>query len=145
MFERHSVSREGVMAGLIGATAVALWFLVIDTVAGRAFHTPDQLGASLMSVLGPRGSEGIVTHVLFYTVFHYAVFIGVGVVLAWLFARADGYDLGTVTIPHPLLGPLTLYQWLVMVVHHEARHTEQVAEVAATHVTGEYRAVVSSQ
>ena len=59
-------------------------------------------------------------------------------------ARADGYDLGTVSVQHPLLGPLTLYQWLVMVVHHEARHTEQVAEVAATHVTGEHRAVASS-
>ena len=88
MFERHSVSREGVTAGLIGASAVALWFLIIDTMAGRAFHTPDMLGGSLMSVLGPRGSEGLVTHVLFYTIFHYAVFIGVGVVLAWLVARA---------------------------------------------------------
>lgn len=89
MFERHSVSREGVTAGLLGATAVAIWFLIIDTVSGHAFHTPDLLGGSLMSVLGPRGSEGLATHVLFYTVFHYAVFIAVGVVLAWLVARAE--------------------------------------------------------
>jgi len=89
MFERHSVSREGTIAGLIGATAVALWFLVIDTVSGHAFHTPDLLGRSLMSVLGPPGSEGLVTHVLFYTIVHYAVFIGVGVVLAWILARAE--------------------------------------------------------
>ena len=34
MFERNSVSREGVTAGLLGATAIAVWYLVIDTVAG---------------------------------------------------------------------------------------------------------------
>ena len=89
MFERSSVSREGVTAGLLGATAVAIWFLIIDTVAGRAFHTPDMLGASLLSLFGPRGSEGMATHVLFYTLVHYAVFIGVGLVLAWIVARAD--------------------------------------------------------
>ena len=40
--------------------------------------------------------------------------------------RAKGTDLTCCTFPHPLLGPLTLYQWLVFIAQHEARHTEQI-------------------
>jgi hypothetical protein len=40
--------------------------------------------------------------------------------------RARGTDLTHFTFPHPLLGPLTLYQWFVFVAQHEARHTLQI-------------------
>jgi hypothetical protein len=33
MRERHNLAREGVIAGAIGATGVALWFLIVDTFA----------------------------------------------------------------------------------------------------------------
>ena len=42
--------------------------------------------------------------------------------------RAKGTDLTGSSFPHPLLGPLTLYQWLVFIAQHEARHTEQILE-----------------
>ncbi len=43
----------------------------------------------------------------------------------------DGLALSEVTQPHPVLGPINLYQWLLFVGAHEARHTGQVREIAA--------------
>ena len=38
--ENGSVYVEGVIAGIIGASVIALWFFVLDIVQGRPFHTP---------------------------------------------------------------------------------------------------------
>ena len=46
-------------------------------------------------------------------------------------AAGDGYALGQVTHPHPLIGPLTLYQWILFVGQHEARHAAQIRQGAA--------------
>ena len=43
---------------------------------------------------------------------------------------ADGLALGSVEIPHARLGTLNVYQWLIFLAGHEARHTEQIREVA---------------
>ena len=43
------VAREGFVAGLIGAAAVAAWFLIVDIVTARVLHAR-HAGAS--SVLG---------------------------------------------------------------------------------------------
>jgi uncharacterized damage-inducible protein DinB len=43
---------------------------------------------------------------------------------------ADGLALGDVIIPHPRLGPLNVYQWLVFIAAHEGRHTAQIRETA---------------
>lgn len=43
----------------------------------------------------------------------------------------DGLALGEVVQPHPVLGPINLYQWVLFVGSHEARHTAQVREIAA--------------
>lgn len=45
-------------------------------------------------------------------------------------AAGDGLALGAVQAPHALLGPLTLYQWILFVGQHEARHTAQIREIA---------------
>lgn len=84
MAERHNTVREGVYAGFIGATAIALWFAVIDIVAAHPLHTPDILGAGLISVLGkpPMIPDTMGFHVFVYTVFHYVAFFIVGIVIA---------------------------------------------------------------
>jgi hypothetical protein len=41
---------------------------------------------------------------------------------------ASRYDLSAIVHPHPILGPLDLYQWLLFCHHHERRHTEQIRE-----------------
>jgi len=45
-------------------------------------------------------------------------------------AKADGLALGSVSAAHPRLGPLTMYEWLLMIARHEARHVEQLDEIA---------------
>jgi uncharacterized damage-inducible protein DinB len=42
----------------------------------------------------------------------------------------DGLALSEVIHPHPVLGPINLYQWLLFVGSHETRHTGQVREIA---------------
>ena len=88
MAPRHNAAREGLIAGVLGATSVALWFLILDVLAGRPFHTPAILGTALLGVLGPAGSEGTTTRVIVYTIFHYGVFILAGIVLTAVVHRA---------------------------------------------------------
>ncbi|MDQ2667085.1 MAG: DinB family protein [Gemmatimonadota bacterium] len=45
---------------------------------------------------------------------------------------SDGLALGSVEIPHARLGTLNVYQWLLFLAGHEARHIDQIREVAAS-------------
>ena len=99
---RHSVFREGIIAGTLGATAVALWFLIVDTVSGRPFHTPTILGTALLGIFGPTADESVFILVASYTVFHYAAFCAVGIVLSLIVHQAE-------TEPAVLAGLLILF------------------------------------
>ncbi len=44
--------------------------------------------------------------------------------------RVSGRALDEVAAPHPLLGPLSFYQWLLFLAQHEERHTIQIRETA---------------
>lgn len=84
MADRHSSIREGVIAGLLGATTIAIWFLLVDLIAGHPLHTPDLFGKGLISILGkpPVMPDTMATHVIAYTIFHYAVFALTGIIVA---------------------------------------------------------------
>ena len=43
--QSRTVLKEGLILGLIGAAAVAAWFLLVDLIAGRPFFTPAVLGS----------------------------------------------------------------------------------------------------
>jgi uncharacterized damage-inducible protein DinB len=43
--------------------------------------------------------------------------------------EGDGLALGEVTASHPALGVINLYQWVLFVGQHEARHTRQVEQI----------------
>jgi hypothetical protein len=77
---RHGTIREGVIAGVLGATGVAAWFLVVDTIAGQPFFTPRVLGEAVKVVVAPDNVAPPFVVVALYTVFHYAMFILVGIV-----------------------------------------------------------------
>jgi hypothetical protein len=84
-FRVGDVYREGIIAGVIGATAVAVWFLIVDTIAGRPFFTPMLLGDALMGVFARRGSlpiESATALIAIYTFFHYVAFCIAGIILA---------------------------------------------------------------
>ena len=84
MADRHSSIREGIIAGVLGATTIAVWFLIVDVIAGHPLYTPDLLGRGLISILGkpPAMPDTMLTHVLAYTLFHYAAFVLVGIIVA---------------------------------------------------------------
>lgn len=74
--------REGIIGGLLAAAAVAVWFLVLDTVAGHPFATPARLGESVASFFAGTGGGSTASYVLGYTVFHVLAFCLSGVLVA---------------------------------------------------------------
>ena len=81
---------EGIRVGLAGAGAVALWFLFVDLVAGRALFTPGALGSAVF--LGASSPDQVVvnaTTVGLYTLLHGMVFLLVALALTALFRAAD--------------------------------------------------------
>jgi uncharacterized damage-inducible protein DinB len=46
-------------------------------------------------------------------------------------AEASGFALGEVSWPHPAVGPLNLYQWVLFIGQHEARHVGQIRRILA--------------
>jgi hypothetical protein len=79
----HSVMSEGIDVGIIGALAVAVWFLILDTIAGHPFQTPSLLGqVVLFGNSRPETSRVVFGAILVYTAFHFAVFalLGMGLV-----------------------------------------------------------------
>ena len=85
----HNFVREGIYAGVVGATAIAIWFLIIDTVSGRPFYTPKLLGHAVISVLGQAMPDTATTQVIGYTIFHYAMFAIVGIILVAIVHQSD--------------------------------------------------------
>jgi hypothetical protein len=59
-----------------------------------------------------------------------------GILLHQLHA-ADGLALSSVVHPHPLLGPLDVYEWVYFVGGHELRHAAQVRELSTHFETTE--------
>jgi hypothetical protein len=43
-----------------------------------------------------------------------------------LLPRLKAVNLSTVSYPHPVFGPLDLYEWFVMIGVHEERHMRQI-------------------
>jgi putative oxidoreductase len=86
----HPLAREGVIAGVIGATVIAVWFFGVDLVFGRALFTPITLGRGMLSIFGPvPASQSTVVLVLAYTLFHYAAFMVLGMVAAMIVSVAN--------------------------------------------------------
>ena len=78
-----SVAREGVVAGACAAMAVGLAFVVADLLAGPPLFTAGLLGVALVKALGLATTiQSIGMAALGYTVFHFAVFIAVGIAAA---------------------------------------------------------------
>lgn len=78
---QHPVLVGGVVAGLVGAAAVAAWFFLLDVMAGRPFFTPAALGSLVF--LGAQSPEEVrvgLGTVGAYTALHVAAFSAVGIV-----------------------------------------------------------------
>jgi len=89
----EGIYQEGLVAGLLGAAAIAVWFLILDAVAGRPLQTPTILGTAIF-----RGGQGLASPetvpvsfemVVLYTWVHALVFWVLGGIAARLLAVAD--------------------------------------------------------
>jgi hypothetical protein len=87
------VYQEGLVAGILGAITVALWFLVVDVVHGRPFYTPTVLGTALFGRgVWPATLETLPPSfemVAMFTWVHLLAFAVIGVVVARLIAMAE--------------------------------------------------------
>jgi len=68
------------VAGVVGATVLALFFLVIDGTQGQPLRTPAFLASAL---LGNDGFEMGFGPIALYTLIHYGAFITVGLAVSW--------------------------------------------------------------
>lgn len=91
--ENAHVYSEGMIAGLIGALAIAVWFLILDSFQGRPLQTPSILGTALFRDWP--GAGGVLAlpisyeMVLTFTWIHGMVFVAIGVAAAWLLTLAE--------------------------------------------------------
>ena len=101
--EMSTVVREGIVAGLIGAGVVALWFFLLDLVAGRMLFTPAALGSAML--YGVSAADGVILSVgtvLGYSLYHVAAFTLLGIIASALLTQAEKF-------PPLLFGLLILF------------------------------------
>jgi hypothetical protein len=79
-------TRRGLLGGFLAATAVALWFLVVDLLAGAPLRTPAFLAGALFAL---PGATVTALPIALYTLLHYALFLALGVAVAWLVTRIN--------------------------------------------------------
>lgn len=76
---------DGVSAGLIGASAVALWFLVVDAALREPLFTPSLVASALLKGVPAVTEHPIdLTMVAAFTALHSIAFIAFGIVVAWV-------------------------------------------------------------
>lgn len=87
---RSVTLKRGLIDGIIGGVIVAVWFLVIDALRGRMLFTPAALGSALFFGASSPGDVTMQASVILaYTVVHFAVFIALGLLVAWLAEEAE--------------------------------------------------------
>lgn len=74
--------REGATAGFLGAGVVALWFLILDLLAGRPLATPSILGQVILFGIAAPTPEPLTWAVVAYTLLHFGLFVVLGIVTA---------------------------------------------------------------
>lgn len=84
------VVREGFVAGLIGASAIALWFFIIDVALGRPFFTPAVLGSAVfLHITDPSQVQITFAPIIMYTMVHFLAFMLIGFFAALFVAGAE--------------------------------------------------------
>jgi hypothetical protein len=90
VLREHPLLVRGLITGLIGAAAVALWFLVLDIAQGRPFYTPAALGSLLFfGASSPDAVRMDVGVIAAYTAVHLAAFAAGGIALEWGAGRLE--------------------------------------------------------
>jgi hypothetical protein len=84
VLRHHRLLTEGLIVGLFGAAAVAVWFLILDSLIRLPFFTPAALGSFLfLGASSPQEVQISFGIVAAYTLVHLIAFGVVGLVLVW--------------------------------------------------------------
>jgi hypothetical protein len=120
-----AIVSEGVLAGVIAASAVALVFLILDVLGGHAFRTPRQLGVMLLGLFGGGGADAgeSATPLALYTLFHFLAFILAGILAAAIVQVA-------------MKKPVALLLFVILFFAFEVAFTGFVAYLDSTSSTG---------
>ena len=95
---------EALYAGIFGGSAVALFFLVDDLMAGRPLFTPSLLGSVL--VFGAEAKDVLVVRfdaVVYFSIIHIAAFTALGALLSFVVHEVELHS------KHPALVMLVLF------------------------------------
>jgi hypothetical protein len=88
MSETALICLDGIIAGLIGAAIVAIWFLFMDAVTRLPLYTPTVLGEGLLlreqGLASNVGEQASLKLTLMYSGVHGLVFMVLGVTAAYL-------------------------------------------------------------
>jgi hypothetical protein len=85
---------DGLFTGMIGALIVAVWFLILDSLAGHPLRTPALLGTLLLH--GGEAARQVTIaplEIAVYTAFHFVVFLLVGILLSWLMSLFERFPI----------------------------------------------------
>jgi hypothetical protein len=84
---------EGIVAGVIGAATVAVWFLILDAIRGRPLYTPTVLGTALFrrgaGLESPETLPVSLEMVVMFTWVHGLVFAAIGGLASRLLGMAE--------------------------------------------------------
>jgi hypothetical protein len=76
---------DGVFAGLVGASAVALWFLAVDAVLREPLYTPSMVAGALLRGTPAAAEQSVdLTMVAAFTALHSFLFILFGIAASWI-------------------------------------------------------------
>jgi hypothetical protein len=88
-----NIYEEGIVAGLLGAATIAIWFFILDMIQGRPFYTPTVLGTALFrgraGLSSPESLPASFELVLWFTWVHVFVFVVIGGAAAGLLRLAE--------------------------------------------------------
>lgn len=122
MLKAYPVLYDGVLTGVVGATAVAFWIFLVDLLSARPFYTPAALGSAvLLGASSPAEVRIGIGILVAYSFLHFATFIAVGIgfaVLARGAARATRFwaraAAGLVALEALFLGTLVIVGgWII--------------------------------
>lgn len=91
--ESSRLYQEGIVAGIIGAVTIAIWFLILDTINGQPLYTPTVLGTALFrrgeGLASPESLPVSLEMILMYTWVHGLIFCVIGGLASRLLALAE--------------------------------------------------------
>jgi hypothetical protein len=90
---RAQIGFDGILAGVIGAVTLALWFLIIDLIGGKPLYTPSILAKLFLGTVGTSPASPDLQRsfeiVWSYTWWHGLVFVALGSGISWLLGVSE--------------------------------------------------------